>query len=113
MGDGDAECECGGRGCEHLIAVGDEQQNVWPPIGERIGKTENRNADGLCHACVGVGVEKAFDAGLDGESIVLDCGYGAAEMRRKMGAEDEDSKLDFRTAGQFTQRPVEMAVVGA
>jgi len=54
VGDGDAQGEGDGRGGEHLVAVGDEEQDVWPPRGERIGETENGDADGFCHAGVGV-----------------------------------------------------------
>jgi hypothetical protein len=40
VGDGDAQGEGDGGGREHLVAVGDEQQQVGPPGAERIGEAE-------------------------------------------------------------------------
>jgi len=64
------ECDRGRR--EHLIAVGDQQQNVRAPGGERVGQAEDGEADGFGHPGVGVGAEQALDAGLDGEAVALD-----------------------------------------
>ena len=55
-------------GREHLVAVGDEQQQIGTPGGEGVGKAENGHADGLGHAGVGVGAEQALDARAGWES---------------------------------------------
>ena len=52
--DGNTQSERDRGGREHLIAVGDEQQQVRPPGGERVGKAEDGEADGLGHPGVGV-----------------------------------------------------------
>ena len=101
-----------GRG-QHLVAVGDEQQQIGPPRGERVGQAQNGQADGLGHAGVGVGAEQALDARLHGKTVALDFGNRVAELRRQMRAEREDAQLDFWTRCQLAQRPVEMAIVGA
>ena len=113
VSDGDAQREGNGGWGEHLIAVGDEQQNVRAPGGKRVGKTEDGEADGLGHTGVGVGTEQALDAGLDGEAVALDFFDGGTEVGREMGAENEDGEVDFRVHGEFAQRPVEVAIVCA
>ena len=104
VGDGDAQGERDGCGRQHLVAVGDEQQQVGTPGGERVGQAEDGDADGLGHAGVGVGAEQALDARLDGKAVALDFVDGRAELRREMRAEGEDAQIDRRDA-----RPVRAA----
>ena len=54
VGDGNTQRKRNRSGREHLIAVGNEQQKIWPPCGKRVGQAENGDADGLGHARVGV-----------------------------------------------------------
>ena len=72
---------------EHLVAVGDEQQQIGTPCGERVGQAEDGDADGLGHAGVGVGAEQALDARLNGKSVALDFVDCVAELRREMRAQ--------------------------
>jgi hypothetical protein len=67
VGDGNAQGERNRGGRQHLVAVGDEQQQIGPPGGERVGQAEDGHADGLGHAGVGVGAEQALDARLIGK----------------------------------------------
>ncbi len=113
VGDGNAQGQGNGGGGEHLVAVGDEQQQVGPPGGERVGQAEHGEADGLGHAGVGVGTEQALDARLDGEAVALDFLDRVAELRREMRAQGKDAQFDLGVRGQLAQRPVEVAVVGA
>ena len=101
-----------GRG-QHLVAVGDEQQQIRPPRSECIGQAQNGKTDGFGHSGVGVGAEQALDARLNGKAVALDLVQRVSELRREMRAESEDAQLDFRTAGKLAQRPIEMTVVGA
>src|SRR6202789_3664569 len=110
--DGNAECERGGGWREHLVAVGDEGEQIGMPVGERIGEPKNSEPDVFGHGGVGVGAEQAFDASLDGEAVALDLADCAAESRRKMRAKGKDAEFDVRPRGEFAERPVEMAVVG-
>ncbi len=111
--DRDAQSESrGGRG-QNLVTVGDEQQDIGPPGSEGVGQAQNRQADGLGHAGVGVGVDQALDARLDGKAVAHDLLQRVAELRREVRAESEDAQLDFRICGKLAQGPVEMAVVGA
>ena len=113
VGDGDAQSERRrGRG-QHLVAIGDEQKQIGPPRGEGIGQAKNGQADRLGHTGVGVGVEQALDARLDGKAVALDFLERVAELGREMGPESEDAEFDFRVSCQLAQGPVEMAVVGA
>ena len=96
VSDGNAERERDGSGREHLVAVGDEKQQVGTPGGERVGQTEDGDADGLGHSSVGVGAEQALDAGLDGKAVALDFVDGRAELRREMRAEREDAQIYSR-----------------
>ena len=111
MGMRRARATDGGR--KHLVAVGDQQQQVGTPCGERIGQAENGDADGLGHAGVGVGAEQALDARLNRKSVALDFANGRAELRREMRAQREDAQVDIGMRGQLAQRPVEVAIVGA
>ena len=113
VGDGNAQGERDGGGGQHLVAIGDEQQQVGTPGGERVGEREDGDADGFGHAGIGVGTEQALDARLDGKAVAFDFGDGVAEFRREMRAEGEDAEFDVRVCGEFAERPVEMAVVGA
>ena len=113
VSDGNAQRDRNRRRREHLVAVGDEQQQVGTPGGERVGQAEDGDADGLGHAGVGVGTEQALDARLNGKSVALDFLDRGAELRRKVRAESEDAQFDFGMSGEFAQRPVEMAVVRA
>ena len=113
VGDGNAQGQRNGSGRHHLIAVGDEQQQVWTPGGERVSQAEDGDADGLGHAGVGVGAEQALDARENRKSVALNFRDCVAELRRQMRAQCEDAQFHARMCGQFTQRPVEMAVVGA
>jgi hypothetical protein len=54
VGDGNAQSEGNGGGGQHLIAVGDEQQQIGAPGGERVGQAQDGEADGLGHAGIGV-----------------------------------------------------------
>ncbi len=112
VGDGNAQGERDAGGSKHLVAIGDEEQQVGPPRGQRVGEREDGDADGLRHSSVGVGVEQALDAGLNGKAIALDFGEGVAVLRREMRAESEDAEFDGGTGGEFAERPVKMAVIG-
>ena len=113
VGDGNAQRERNRGGRQHLVAVGDQQQQVGPPCGERVGQAEDGDADGLGHAGVGVGAEQALDARLNGKSVALNLTDGRAELGREMRAQREDAQFDIGVRGELAQRPVEMAVVGA
>jgi hypothetical protein len=82
VGDGDAQGESDGGGRQHLVAVGDEQQQIGPPGGERVGQAQDGEADGLGHAGVGVGAEQALDARLDGKAVALDFSDGCRTRAR-------------------------------
>src|ERR1039458_4774321 len=90
-----------------------EQQQVWTPGSERVSQAEDGDADGLGHAGVGVGAEQALDARLYRKSVAFDFSDGAAEFRRQMRAQREEAELHVRVAGEFVQRPVKVAIVGA
>ena len=85
VGDGNAQSERGRCGREHLVAVGDEQQQIGPPGGERVGQAEDGEADGLGHAGVGVGAEQALDARLDRKTVALDLLDGMPNSGERCG----------------------------
>ncbi len=113
VGDGDTQGKGDGGGREHLVAVGDEQEEVGAQISEQVGKAEHGDADGLGHSDVGVGAEKAFDAPGDGEAVMFDLLHGRTEGRGEMRAHGDELEVDCRMRGQVVQRPIEMAVIGA
>ena len=113
VGDGDAEGEGDGGGGEHLVAIGDEEEEVGAHLAEGVGEAEAGEAEGLGHAGVGVGGEEALDAGGDGEAVALDLCDGRAELGREMGGEDDELEVDVGMGGEVFEGPVEMAVVGA
>ncbi len=116
VGDGNAQRESNRCGRQHLIAVGDEQQQIGPPCRERVGQPEDGDADGLGHAGIGVGTEQALDARLDlhaGNAVALDLVERRAEFGREMRAQGKEAQLDLGAGGEFAQRPIEMAVIGA
>ena len=113
VSDGDAEGEGDGGWGEHLIAVGNEEEEVRTPGGECVGQAEGGEADGLGHAGVGIGAEEALYAGDDGETVAFDFTDGVAEFGRVMGAEGEEAEVDCGVGGEFTEGPEEVAVIGA
>jgi hypothetical protein len=113
VGYGNAHGQRGGSGSQHLVSVCDEQKEIGPPCRERIGQAENRETDCLGHAGIGVGTEQAFDARADGKTIGLNLMDRRTELGRKVRSQGEDSQFDLGVRGQFAQRPIEMAVVGA
>ena len=89
-----------GRGRKHLVAVGDQQQDVGSPSGKCIGQPQDCYADRFGHAGVSVGTEQALDARLDWESVALDFVNSVAELRREMRAENEHAQVRCRDARQ-------------
>ena len=51
----------GCRGREHFVTICDEQQDVGANASEGVCNPEGCDANSLCHADVGVGIEQAFD----------------------------------------------------
>ncbi len=100
-------------GGHHFIAIGDEKHEVGTPCTESVGEREDGDADGFGHAGISIGTEEALDARLDGKSFTLDFSDGIAEFRREMRTERDDPEFDFGLRGEFAERPIEMAVVGA
>ncbi len=98
---------------EHLVAVGDQQQQVGAPCGEGVGQAEDGHADGFGHAGVGVGTEQALDARDDWKAIGLNLANSRAELRREMRAQREDAQFDSGVRDEFAQRPIEVAIVRA
>ena len=113
VGDGNAQGERDGCGSEHLVAVGDQQQQVGAPGGKGVGQPEDGDADGLGHTGIGVGTKQALDARLDGESVAFDLGDSHAEFGREMRAEGKDTQVDFRPGGQFAEGPVKVTIICA
>jgi hypothetical protein len=113
MSDGNAQRNRDRRRRQHLISIGNQQQNVGPPGSQCIGQAEDREADGLGHAGVGVGAEQALDARLDRKSVALDLLQRVAKLGRQMRAKREDGEFGLGVRGEFAQRPVEMAIVRA
>jgi len=111
--DGNAQCQSYRSRSQHLVPVGDEQQNVGTPCRECIGKPENRNPDRLGHAGVGVGTEQAFNACLNRKSVAFDFLEREPEFRGKMRTQREDAQIDFGVGRELAQRPVQVAVIGA
>lgn len=48
---------------------------------ETIGKAEGSETNGFGHGNVGVGTEKTFDTGVNGEAVFFDFLNGKAEFR--------------------------------
>ena len=113
VGDGNAQGEGDGGGGEHLVAVGDEEEQVGAEGAQRVGEGEDGDADAFGHADVGVGAEEGFDAGGDGESVFFDFADGGAEFGGEVRGHDDEVEIDGRVFGEELERPVEMAVVGA
>ena len=111
--DGNAQGERDAGGGEHLVAVGDEQEQVGAHLRERVGEAEDGEAHRLGHAGIGVGVEEALDARGDWESVAFDLADGVAELRREMRGHDDELQVDVGMCGEFPQGPVEVAVVRA
>ena len=99
VGDGDAEGEGDGGGGEHLVAVGDEEEEVGSYLGQGVGQSQHREAEGFGHAGVGIGAEEALDAGGDGEAVAFDLMDGIAELRGEMGGEDDELEVDVGVGG--------------
>ena len=98
---------------KHLIAVGNQQQDVGPPRRERIGKPQHRQADCLGHAGGGVRTQQALDLCLDGKPIPFHLRPRVAELRGKMRSHHKNAQLNIRVPRQFLERPIQMAIVGA
>ena len=81
-------------GRQHLVAVGDQQQQVGPPRGQCVGQAEDREPDRLGHPRVGVGAEQALDPCLDRKAVAFDLVNGCPELRRQMRAQGEYAQID-------------------
>ena len=106
MRDGNAKGQGDGSGCEHFVAVGDEEQKIGAERAEMIGEAQRGDADCFGHADVGVGAEKTFDARGDAEAVLFDFAEGGAEFGRKVAAEDDELQVDERVFGECTERPI-------
>ena len=87
VGNGDTQRKRHGRGRQHFIAVGDQQQQVGTPRGQSVGQAEDRDADRLRHAGIGIGAEQALYPRLDRKPFAFDLGNGGAEFGREMRPE--------------------------
>ena len=94
--DGDAQRQRDGRRRQHLVAVGDEEQQIGTHLAQAVGEPERRHADGFRHADVGVRTEQAFDARVDGKAGLLDFAAVLAEFRRQMRTDRDDRQVDLR-----------------
>ena len=98
---------------KHFIAVSDQQQQIGTPCGESVREAECGEANGLGHACVGVGTEQALDARNEWKSVFLNLADSVAKLGREMSAHRDYAKFHIGAPMQFNQRPVQMAVIGA
>src|ERR1035438_4263194 len=113
MSQGNAQRQCGRSRGQHLIAIGNQQQQIRPPRSERIRQAQNRETNRLRHARVRVRTEQTLDPRLDRKSIALDLVDRRPKFRRKVRPKRKNAQLDLRMRLKLAQRPVQMAIVGA
>ena len=78
---------------QHLIPVGDQQQNIRTHRPQQIGKTQRRNADGLRHPYIGIRTKQALDPAIDSKAVFLDL-LGSSAQTPETSARQTQSASD-------------------
>ena len=69
VGDRNPQRERHRRRRQHLVTVGNQQQNVRPHRAQAIGKTKGSDSNRFGHAHIRVRTEQAFDSAVDLETV--------------------------------------------
>ena len=111
--DGNAQRERDAGGRQHLVAVGDEEQQIGTPAVRASARPRMAMPMVLAMPVSVSELSRHSMRALMGKpSRSISCD-GVAELGREMRAESDDAQLDVGVSGEFAQRPVEMAVIGA
>ena len=95
MGDGDAQRERDGGRRKHLIAVGNQEQQIGSHGPEAVCQGEHTHAYAFRHAYVRVRAQQALQTSGDRDTVGLDLADGHAELRRKMRGENDHLEIHF------------------
>lgn len=113
MGDGDEVGDCSDTGSKHLIAVAEEDQEVWFEC--LVSLRESFDAFGSCEVdAVGVVLILGhFDGSGDGVAVGFDLVNGGAESRAEVGGGDDELEFEFFCLDDFVEDGLEESVVAA
>ena len=111
--DRDAQRQGRGRGRQHLVTVGRDDEHVGPAPVEHVRESERRGADRARHRRVLVARIEAREAFGDREALSLDHVDRVAEVGRQVGSGHEQPRVHRVEPRQLAQHPVQVAPVGA
>ncbi len=85
---------------EHLVSVGDQQQQVRPHLPQQVGQGKHSHAQGLGHAHIGIRTKQTLQPRSNREAILLDLFYCLPERGREMCTEHDQLQVNVRVLRQ-------------